>query len=231
MELKYLNVPFEMKANREDEEYFYFEGYASTFGNVDLGNDVIERGAFIKSLKARNPKLLWQHKMDMPLGVFEEVFEDDKGLFVKGKMPLADSFVRDRVIPQMKIKSVDSMSIGYCVEIEEYDKTINVRKLKEIYLYEASLVTLPMNPQATVTGMKALEMRIDELKTLKDINNYLKDCGLSKVQVEGVMAKMRTVINECNTQEQQSKSDAELAELVKASILNLEKITKEIQGV
>ena len=67
----------------EDKNYGTFEGYGSVFGNKDLGNDVIEAGAFTKSLKRRKPqnvKLLYQHKSDMPIGVFDEIKEDSHGL-------------------------------------------------------------------------------------------------------------------------------------------------------
>ena len=71
-----------------DEEKGHFEGSASVFGNRDLGNDVIAKGAFTKTLRnkpVKKIKLLYQHKTDMPIGVFESMKEDDHGLFVKGK--------------------------------------------------------------------------------------------------------------------------------------------------
>ncbi|MCK5602292.1 HK97 family phage prohead protease [Candidatus Pacearchaeota archaeon] len=230
METKYLNVPFEMKAIEEDEDFFYFEGYASTFGNVDLGDDIVERGAFLKTLKKRTPKLLWQHKMSEPLGVFEEALEDDRGLFVRGKMPKADSFVSGRVIPQMKTGSINSMSIGFSVVVDEFDRDAGIRRIKEVVLFEASLVTIPMNPQAVVTGMKALEDKIEGLKTIKDVNNYLKECGLSKKQTEGILAKMRDVIKECNALDAQRKSEEEIAELIKSNILSIESLKTQIKG-
>ncbi len=156
MKKKYLTVPFEMKQTQEDEDYFFFEGYASTFGNVDLGDDIVERGAFSKTLSERTPKLLWQHQMNEPVGVFTEAFEDEKGLFVRGKMPKADTFVKGRVMPQMKIGSVDSMSIGFSIIRDEWDREKDIRYIKEVFLYEASLVTIPMNPKAVVTGVKTV---------------------------------------------------------------------------
>ena len=246
MEKKYLNVPFEIKRLHEDEEFFFFEGYASTFGNVDLGNDMVEFGAFTKTLHERMPKLLWQHDSDEPLGIFEEIFEDQKGLFVRGKMPKADHLVEGRVIPQMKIGSVNSMSIGFRVKIDEFDEDTNLRKIKEVMLFEISLVTLPMNPEALITGMKTIEDQISNLKTLKDINNYLRSYGLTKTQVEGVMAKMRNIIKESNIQESQSNSEKELAEcktqdsqsnsekalakLIKNNISHMKHMTRKIKG-
>ena len=73
-----LEIKTELKAYQDEEDKRFmetFEGYGSVFGNKDLGNDVIEAGAFAKSLKRRKPqnvKLLYQHKSDMPIGVFDE---------------------------------------------------------------------------------------------------------------------------------------------------------------
>ena len=68
-----------------------FEGYASLFGRVDQGGDVVERGAYAASLArlkaaGRAVKLLWQHDPTQPIGIWDEVAEDDRGLYVKGRL-------------------------------------------------------------------------------------------------------------------------------------------------
>lgn len=156
---KPLVFPFEIKSQKITNKYFEFEGYLSTFGNVDRGRDVVMPGAFEKTLqeiKARaqdNGKagllpLLWQHNMREPVGTFIEMREDDKGLFVKARMPLSDTFVTGRVIPQMEIGSIDRMSIGYTIVDAEYEE--DVRRLKELNLWEGSLVTIAENDNATI---------------------------------------------------------------------------------
>lgn len=161
-----LNVGFEIKNISEDEtdggSLFVFEGYLSTFGNVDNGGDVIVKGAFAKSLQSRMPSLLWQHDMNEPIGVFKEVREDEIGLYVKGCLPRDDDFVAGRVIPQMKVGSVKTMSIGYYANDYEYDAD-GVRVLKEVTLLEGSLVTIPMNDMAKVSGFKSFLNQIDDL--------------------------------------------------------------------
>ena len=158
-ENKKLTIPFEVKQVKEDEDFFYFSGYGSTFGNIDRGDDVIEKGAFVESLKNEMPKLLWQHKMSEPLGIFTNAFEDDRGLFVTGKMPKSDDFVRGRVIPQIKVGSISSMSIGFSIpsdgaEIRKMESG-SVRFIKKVNLFEISLVTIPMNTEADITGFKS----------------------------------------------------------------------------
>ena len=148
--------PFEMKSFEEDGDFFSFEGYLSTFGNEDRGGDVVNKGAFVDSLKEHMPSLLWMHKTDEPVGVFDSMVEDDIGLYVKGRMPKDDDFVLKRVMPQMKIGSIKSMSIGYSAYGKDgisYDK--GVRQLNKLFLWEGSLVTIPMNEMATIKSKAA----------------------------------------------------------------------------
>ena len=78
------STSFELK--REPDADGSFEGYASVFDVVDLGMDVVAPGAFAKSLARIKPKLLWQHDMSHPIGVFDELREDHRGLFIKGRL-------------------------------------------------------------------------------------------------------------------------------------------------
>lgn len=150
----------------EDKDYGTFEGYGSVFGNKDLGNDVIERGAFLKSLKRRKPqnvKLLYQHKSDMPIGVFDEIREDEHGLVVKGRLALKTQAGAE-AYELLKMGALDGLSIGFRVNPKEvsYDKRGNKRIIKEVDLMEVSLVTFPMNPQATVRSVKGQDITIRE---------------------------------------------------------------------
>ena len=164
-----LEIKSSIKAYHDDEEdkdYGTFEGYGSVFGNKDLGNDVIERGAFLKSLKRRKPqnvKLLYQHKSDMPIGVFDEIKEDDHGLVVKGRLALKTQAGAE-AYELLKMGALDGLSIGFRVNPKEvsYDKRGNKRIIKEVDLMEVSLVTFPMNPQATVRSVKGEEISIRE---------------------------------------------------------------------
>jgi len=159
MTMKKIVVPFEVKEFKEDDDGFItFEGYASTYGNVDRGGDVVMSGAFDDTVKeyqgTEKLPILWQHNHDMPLGVFTDISSDSKGLFVRGKMPRDDSFVSGRVLPQMRVGSIRKMSIGYSTEDFAWDG--NIRQLKRVKLWEVSLVTIPMNNSADVTGFKSV---------------------------------------------------------------------------
>ena len=152
--------------DEEDKDYGTFEGYGSVFGNKDLGNDVIESGAFTNSLKRKKPhqvKLLYQHKSDMPIGVFDEIKEDDRGLYVKGRLALKTQAGQE-AYELLKMGALDGLSIGFRVNPKEvsYDKRANKRIIKEVDLMEVSLVTFPMNPKATVMSVKGEEISIRE---------------------------------------------------------------------
>jgi HK97 family phage prohead protease len=156
-EKKNFNCSFELKNldSNQDPEFHIFEGYASTYGNVDLGDDIIMEGAFTESLKQDpNVNILWQHKMSEPIGTSVMLFEDNIGLYVKAKLPKDDDLVRGRVMPQMKAGSIKEMSIGFI--IEDYQIEGEIRKILKVKLFEISLVTKAMNPKALVTGFKAV---------------------------------------------------------------------------
>ena len=156
-DVKRMVLPFDIKSFKEDEKYFYFEGYLSTFGNEDRGGDVVVKGAFAESLKAHTPSLLWSHNNSEPLGVFDSLVEDDKGLYVKGRMPKEDDFVLKRIMPQMKIGSIKAMSIGYSIWGEDgMESAAGVWYLKKLFLWEGSLVTIPMNEQAVIKSKSAV---------------------------------------------------------------------------
>jgi len=214
-----LEVKSELKAyedeDEENNEYGEFEGYGSVFGNKDLGNDVIEKGAFAKSLrkrKAKGVKLLYQHKSDMPIGVFDEIKEDEHGLVVKGRLALKTQAGAE-AYELLKMGALDGLSIGFRVNPQEvsYDKRGNKRIIKEVDLMEVSLVTFPMNPQATVRSVKGEQFSIREWE------NGLRDAfSLSRSEAK-VAAK---AVTKCFDQREVDES-AELVDAIKELTLTL----------
>jgi HK97 family phage prohead protease len=196
------SFPLEIKAITEESEYFVFEGYASTFNNVDYGDDVVVRGAFTDSLtKNSQVPILWAHKMDeLPLGKSFQLYEDDKGLFVKANLPKVDPRMHS-LIAQIKLGSIQEMSIGYFVEDYEMKKD-GIRLLKKINLFEISLVNKAMNPQAKVTGFKSFE-------TLRDIEQTLTDNGFSNKEAKTLISKVKEFTSQRDaSQDNQRDADA-----------------------
>ncbi|QYX56700.1 HK97 family phage prohead protease [Roseovarius sp. SCSIO 43702] len=144
------------------------EGYASFFGCEDQGGDIVEPGAYARSLKAlfdsgRQVKMLWQHDPAQPIGVWDEVREDARGLYVKGR--LLDSVARAREAAALiAANAIDGLSIGYrTVRATKNDK--GRRLLKELELWEVSLVTFPMLPSARI-GAKGDTLDATDLREL-----------------------------------------------------------------
>lgn len=124
-------------------------GYASLFGQADQGGDTVEAGAYQSSLaQNRGIKMLWQHDPTQPIGVWDEVREDKKGLWVKGRL-LTDVAKGREAASLIGAGAIDGLSIGYrTVKSRKDDK--GGRLLSQLELWEVSLVTFPMLPTARV---------------------------------------------------------------------------------
>ncbi|WP_312528752.1 HK97 family phage prohead protease [Paracoccus sp. (in: a-proteobacteria)] len=139
------------------------EGYASLFGLSDQGGDTVRAGAFAASLarlrqKGERVRMLWQHDPTRPIGVWDEIHEDAKGLWVKGRL-LPEVAQAREAAALIAAGAIDGLSIGYRTVsaeragIEGADKSRAVkgrRILTELDLWEVSLVTFPMLPDARV---------------------------------------------------------------------------------
>jgi HK97 family phage prohead protease len=162
-EIKSFN--FEVKATGDNE----FEGYASVFRNVDSYRDVIEPGAFSKTIQEnKRIKVLWQHDPMQPIGRPTQMLEDNHGLYVKAK--ISDTTLGREAIQLMKDGVVDELSIGFNTIKEDWDKEAQVRRIKEVKLWEFSPVTFAANDMANITGVKNLGFE----QLLFNINQELK---------------------------------------------------------
>ncbi len=133
-----------------------FEGYASLFGMVDMGQDQVMPGAFRDSLLKRGPggiKMLWQHQAAQPIGSWQSIVEDARGLKVKGRLNLAVARARE-ILALMREGALDGLSIGFKTEKSVKDKASGVRRLTKLDLWEISVVTFPMLPEARISAVK-----------------------------------------------------------------------------
>ncbi|MGE3246414.1 MAG: HK97 family phage prohead protease [Beijerinckiaceae bacterium] len=140
-----------------------FEGYASLFHLRDLGNDIVMPGAFADSLRdrgSRGVKLLWQHDAAQPVGAWLSIAEDHRGLKVCGRLNLEVAKARE-VLSLMREGAVDGLSIGFRTKRAERDAKSGVRRLYQLDLWEISLVTFPMLPQARVDAVKRGHLPLD----------------------------------------------------------------------
>ncbi|MEQ1887575.1 MAG: HK97 family phage prohead protease [Alphaproteobacteria bacterium] len=146
------------------------EGYASVFGNADSGGDVVAPGAFKNSLAARpadQVRMLWQHDANEPIGVWEHIAEDARGLLVRGRL-LGDVARGREVLSLLRAGAIDGLSIGFRTVRARMDERTGVRTLLEIDLWEISIVTFPMNDAARVAGVKQAD-------SLRDLESFPQD--------------------------------------------------------
>jgi uncharacterized protein len=132
-------------------------GYASLFGEVDLGGDVVARGAFAESLKRGGPgrvRMLFQHDPTEPIGVWDEIREDGMGLRVRGRLTLGVARARE-VWALIREGAIDGLSIGFKPVTARRDTRTGVRRLERVDLWEISIVTFPMLPKARIGRTKA----------------------------------------------------------------------------
>lgn len=153
-----------------------FCGYANVFNIKDSYNDIVLPAAFKKTLLLKNCKtdikMLWQHQVDSPIGYFETIKEDTIGLYVEGQIML-DIEKGLEAYNLVKSKAVSGLSIGYKINDFEYDKRSNTRKLKEIELFEISIVTFPANEYSNITYCKNKNIEQIIAKKLEKLKKIL----------------------------------------------------------
>jgi len=136
------------------------EGYASLFWTRDLNDDVTAAGAFAASLArtgAHVVKMLFQHEAGEPVGVWDEVAEDARGLWVRGRILTATPQGR-LVAALVKAGALDGLSIGFRTVKARPDESGRLRVLTEVELWEVSIVTFPMLPSARIAAVRALSL-------------------------------------------------------------------------
>ena len=102
---------------------------------------------------ASGVKMLWQHNPSEPIGVWQGLGEDGRGLFVQGRLDLAVGRARE-VQALMRSRAVDGLSIGFRTERSRRDQKSGLRRLERLDLWEVSVVTFPMQPQARISAVK-----------------------------------------------------------------------------
>ena len=158
--------------NKIAEKRSEISGYASVFNVVDSHGDVILKDAFEKAVKLfkkgiKKPKFLWQHDVTSPIGIIDELFEDDYGLFVRGHLLLDIPKARE-ACSLIKNEAINGFSIGYNVR-DGYEKD-GKKYLTDINLLEISIVTFPACEQAVISDAQ----KSDIVRDLKSISEKVK---------------------------------------------------------
>lgn len=181
-----------------------FDGYGAVFGNMDTYGDVIQKGAFARTLHEAKtsgiwPAMLEQHggfgmtASDMtPIGVWTSMEEDEVGLKVAGVFAPTPRGQEMRALMQMQPRpAINGLSIGYqAIKWKARGSPDEPRRtLEEIKLYEISPVTFPANGKARVSGVKSLE----QLSTITDVEDFLREAGnFSRAEAKGIVARIKS---------------------------------------
>ena len=179
-------------------------GYLSSFGNIDSDNDIIEKGAFTKSINERFNDIFYlqQHNWERPLGKFTKLVEDEKGLYFEGEV-INTSYGID----QLKLYEagiVKEHSIGF-VTVKSDKASTGTRLIKEVKLYEGSAVTLGANIETPFLGFKSATMEAKDLykkilKAHKDGEFTDETHGLFEIALKQFEAQ---IISELSTHDQE----------------------------
>ncbi len=180
MATKQLDVKFDIKEISSDEGTFV--GFASVYNVEDLGGDIVEKGAFTRTINARpSVPILWLHKEPIGLGTLED---SDHGLIIRGKLTMAVQQAKE-ALALMKDGAVKGLSIGYS-SVKD-DVKSGVRHLREVKLWEVSVVAVPMLPDAQIAIVKELPTESKEGRTTSKA---------TRARLEAVLAGHRAAIEE-----------------------------------
>lgn len=166
-----------------------FSGYASLFGKTDLAKDVVEKGAFSRTIRNRGAggvRMLFQHDPAEPIGAWLELFEDERGLFVRGRLTPGVGRARE-VLELMRVGALDGLSIGFRTVKARKDARTGVRRIIEADLWEISVVTFPMLESARVESVKGYARA---LPSAREFERWLtRDAQLTRGQARAVIAR------------------------------------------
>lgn len=209
----------EIKAVNEDG---FFSGYGAVFGNIDWYNDIILPGAFKNTLaqwsgKSKFPPVLWNHSINEPIGVYTKLIEDEKGLYVEGRLLVDDVPKAKSTHALLKAGAIDGLSIGYRTVKSAYNENTDIRELIELDLSEISIVTTPANEHSLVTSVKS-KLEDGELPTLPEFEKFLRESGFSKSQSVAIAGKgLRHLLSESEDEKKQAKSISIALNILKGS--------------
>ena len=199
--LEHKDFKFDIKGIDDEGK---FSGYASTFGNEDLVGDIVQKGAFTKTLLkgAESVQMFYQHDSTKIIGEYTKLVEDEKGLFFEGQLYIKDIQLARETHFLMQKRKIKAVSIGYRIESKSFDGD-GRRLLKQVDLEEISPVTFPANPQASIDQVKSVEDM-----TEREFEKSLRDVvGLSQKQAKALMSGGFAAMNRDDSEQEEKSSE------------------------
>jgi HK97 family phage prohead protease len=196
-----------------DDKTGEFEGYASVFNSTDAVNDTILPGAFKQSISETMPKMFVNHDhRQVPVGDWLEMREDDYGLYAVGRI---DMNHKDgpTTYSALKRRAMDGLSIGFRMTKDDYEWKENNdgRVIKNMSLFETSIVSYPAEGLARISAVKGLIEAVDDLKSLEAI---LRDEGFSRAAAIALISRVKQ-LTRCDSEDELRKTISEYEEQIK----------------
>lgn len=200
--MQYKTFSINSKDVNYDSESRTISGYAAVFGNKDKAGDILIKGCFSKSIQDRGPGsaandkiiVLWMHDMNEPIGRLTVLYEDDKGLYFEA--PIDDVPRGNQAIKQLESGTLNQFSIGYQYVWEncEYDAEKDAFMVKEVKLYEISVVSIGCNGETEYLGLKSIE---DAEKAYEELNAEISEVcsGMSAPKQQKIQRIISKVIS------------------------------------
>jgi HK97 family phage prohead protease len=192
----------------DDARRGFFSGYASMFNGVDSYGDTVIPGAYKATLEMRKRpvQMRWNHFGEV-IGKWLDIRETDKGLWVEGELTPGHSKAED-VYASLKHGAVSGLSIGYRVN-KGFPNETGGMDLHEIDLVEISVVESPADLAAQIGDIKSA---IDELKTIRDIERFVRESGFAKENAVMLVNRMKSVVR--GELEQEMQKANEIAQMI-----------------
>lgn len=194
VERKFLGVTMGDMTMEKVEEDGTFSGYASLFGRIDLARDMVEPGAFSRAIRLRGAagvRMLYQHDPAQPIGTWLELREDGQGLYVRGRLARGVERAQE-ALALMRAGALDGLSIGFRTVRARKDARSGVRRILEADLWEISIVTFPMLPEARIRNVKDAAAGADrgELPSVREFERWLtRDAKLTRGEARMVISR------------------------------------------
>ena len=210
----------------------YIAGYASKFGGIDSYYDTIEPHAYDEVVKAgKLPKMLFNHQAwEVPVGRWTSWKVDDVGLYVEGLLNLKLERAQE-IHKALEFGSLDGLSVSIYMASDgyEYDEETGIRHIKNVQdMREISLCTFPADNNARIITFKSSD-DLTELKTVRDLESYLRDAGLPAKDAKALISASKRVIAADNEAAKAQREAAEAAAKMEAQ--QLEKINQALQQI
>lgn len=201
----------------DDARRGFFSGYASVFGGVDAYGDTVMPGAYKSTIEMRKRpvQMRWNHFGEV-IGKWLDIRETDKGLWVEGELTPGHSKAED-VYASLKHGAISGLSIGYR-PVKSFPNETGGLDLHEIDLVEISVVESPADLAAQIGDIKSA---IDELKTVRDIERFVRESGFAKEDAVMLVSRMKSIVR--GELEQERKQTNELAQAILAMSKSLTK--------